>query len=171
MNWLSKIKESPHYEKLKASVQYRHDRRQVLVFGCMAALLLLILVPLMIAESQTPYNAATSAVFVPFLILIMLVYLLYIIFCWLRIFLYIDQYVFREVVLDRPHIQSNGRHSATVRFTVTLTDRYGKEIERDTDAMFSSNSVPVLEEYNNKKVLVGYNEKTDRLIVIGLVSG
>lgn len=171
MNRISSIKESPHYEKLKSSVQYKHDRRQVVVFGCVAALLLLILVPSLIAESQNPYNVATSAVFVPFLVLIMLVYLLYTIFRWLEIFLYIDQYVFREVVLDRPHVQSNGRYSATVHFTVTLTDRYGKEIERDTDAMFSANSVPVLEEYNNKKVLVGYNEKTDRLIVIRLVNG
>ena len=62
MNPIQKIKDSPHYLRLKDSVEYRYDRKQFIrtaaIFGGLYAFLLLMFLPLMIEES---YSGATGA--------------------------------------------------------------------------------------------------------------
>jgi hypothetical protein len=79
-----------------------------------------------------------------------------------EIFLHIDSYIFRQAQLDHPHVKGRGG----TYYTVEFTDRNGKTLRRDTRAMFTSAAEPFLEDYNNKTVTIGYNEKTDRLVVL-----
>ncbi len=162
MNWLSGIKESPHYERLKASVQYKYDRRQFWIIGGMVALMLLMFTPLLALEARDPYADASGSAFVVLWSLVMVGLALYFLYRWLEIFLYIDHYTFFQARLERAYL----RHRGGVGFTVEFTDRQGNRREMQTSPMFSSQWEPVLEEYNNKEVLLAYNEKTDRLIVI-----
>ena len=166
MNPMQKIKDSPHYSRLKESVEYRFDRKQVIimasVFGGYFLLILLVCLPAV-------GNAAWDVLGVMMLImlLIFLPIVAYFVYHWLEIFLRIDSYVFREVVLNRPQVATRGR----VKYTVTFTDRHGKSLTRDTSRMFTSQTQPLLEDYNNQTVLIGYNEETDRVVVIQRLDG
>ena len=162
MNWLSQIKESPHYERLKNSIQYKYDRRQFWIIAGMVALMLLMFVPLLALEARDPYADAAGSTFVILWCLVMVGMALYVLYRWLGIFLFIDHYTFFRARLDRPYL----RHRGGAGFTVEFTDRQGNRREMQTSPMFSSQWEPNLEEYNNKEVLLAYNEKTDRLIVI-----
>ena len=64
-------------------------------------------------------------------------------------------------MLDKPHAGYKGG----VYFTVTVTDRRGNRRQVDTANMFSSGE-PMLEDYVNQKVLIGYNEETELVAVI-----
>ena len=44
--------------------------------------------------------------------------------------------------------------------------RQGRPIVANTRKMFSNLFSPTFEEYNNLKVLVGYNERTGRVIIV-----
>lgn len=167
MNRISNIKESPHYEKLRASVQYEYDRRQFFIVGGIILLCLLMFVPLLISQVQGPYEDAAATLFMVFWCIVMVCVALYFLYRWLEIFMYMDSYHFFRAKLDRPYL----RHRGGAGFTVEFTDCQGKRREMQTSPMFSSQWQPMLEEYNNKEVLLAYNEKTDRLIVIRLVNG
>lgn len=163
MKRLSEIKESPHYSRLKNSVQYRHDRKQFLImsaiFGGLFLFFMAMLLPLRGHGGRSDASLTTGILVLFF---IYLPFLLYLAYQWLEIFLYIDSYIFCNVRLDQPHIA--GRFG--MYFTVEFTDRHGNLLHRDTGKMFSSNAEPYLEDYNNKTVLIGYNEKTDRVVLI-----
>lgn len=167
MNWISNIKESPHYEKLRASVQYQYDRRQFFIVGGIILLCLLMLTPLLVLEAQSPYEDASNTLFVVFWCVVMACVALFFLYRWLEIFMYMDSYHFFRAKLERPYL----RHRGGAGFTVEFTDRQGKRREMQTSPMFSSQWEPILEEYSNKEVLLAYNEKTDRLIVIRKVNG
>lgn len=161
MKPIQKIKGSPHYSRLRESVQYRFDRRQFLIISVLFGLIFLMFLPLMILAGDTSNGEASFAM----CILLMLGLLLAVVFyaySWLGIFLYIDSYIFCQVRLDQPHAVGRGG----VKFTVEFTDRHGTQLKRDTSAMFSSQWEPLLEDYNNKTVLIGYNEETDRVVLI-----
>ena len=132
------------------------------VFGGYFLLILLVCLPAV-------GNAAWDVLGVMMLImlLIFLPIVAYFVYHWLEIFLRIDSYVFREVVLNRPQVATRGR----VKYTVTFTDRHGKSLTRDTSRMFTSQTQPLLEDYNNQTVLIGYNEETDRVVVIQRLDG
>ena len=163
MNPIQKMKNSPHYLRLKESVEYRFDRKQFVIvaslFGGLFVLLLLMLLPL---TGQTDRSDSAITMGLAFLGFLYCPLILYQAYRWLEIFLHIDSYIFREVVLDRPH--TAGRYG--MYFTVTFLDRHGKPLKRDTAKMFFSQSEPCFEDYNNQKVLIGYNEETDRVVVI-----
>ena len=55
-------------------------------------------------------------------------------------------------------------------YTVEFYDRQGKPLRRNTSCMFRDLFQPTLEEYNGQRVLIGYNSKTDRVVVIKKVS-
>lgn len=168
MSRRQKIKDSPHYLRLKESVEYRYDKKQFImmasIFGGLYAFLLLMFLPL---AGDTEYGAAITIIWLVFPGLFYLPILLYFAYRWLEIFLYIDSYMFCEVLLDQPHVQGRGG----VKFTVAFTDRHGKQLKRETSTMFSSGAEPYLEDYNNQKVLIGYNEETDRVVVIKRLDG
>lgn len=162
MSSMQKIKDSPHYLRLKESVQYRYDRKQFMIicaiFGGFFLLVLLPTLPLI----DNPSGAEIVWLFLFIIALFSLPFVLYYSYHWLAIFRHIDSYIFCEVLLDQPHVEGRGG----VRFTVEFTDRHGKRLKRDTGTLFSSDWEPFLEDYNNQKVLIGYNEETDRVVVI-----
>lgn len=168
MNPMQKLKDSPHYLRLKESVEYRYDKKQFIImaaiFGGLYAFLLLMFLPL---AGDPGYGAVITIIWLVLPTLFYLPILLYFAYRWLEIFLHIDSYIFCEVLLNQPHVQGRGG----VKFTVTFTDRHGKQLKRDTSTIFSSHYEPYLEEYNNKKVLIGYNEETDRVVVIKRLDG
>ncbi|MBR4972393.1 MAG: hypothetical protein IKY59_05425 [Oscillospiraceae bacterium] len=162
MNFLQKIKASPNYLLLKNSAQYRYEKRQFLIISaCLGLALLLLLWSIgMLMQTESP-----SVVIMVFYALFLLGIILYFAYRWLGIFLYIDRYQFFEAKLDQPHVMGRGG----VKFTVQWQDRYGNRKSKDTAPMFSSHYEPYLEEYNNQMARIGYNEKTDRLVLIGRV--
>lgn len=161
MNFLKNIKDSPHYQRLKNSAQYRFDRRQFTIISVCYGIILLIFLPLLFLAANG--SAAVAAfVWLAFLLIAYGALWAYYAYQWLEIFRHMDSYIFFQVRLDQPHV--NGRGGAS--FTVQFTDRHGKQLQRETSKMFSSQWEPFLEEYNNQMVLIGYNEATDRLVVI-----
>ena len=164
MNFLQKIKASPNYLLLKNSAQYRYDRRQFLIISIISGIVLLPMMVLLGLVFRIG-NPDPSIVLAVFYILFLLGALIFFAYRWLEIFLHIDSYTFCQARLDQPFVKGRGG----VGFTVTFTDRHGNSLERNTSPMFSSQWDPLLEEYNNKTVLLGYNEKTDRLVLIGRV--
>ena len=158
MNALHRIKESPHYPRLRKSVQFSYDRRHFLIIAICFAVLVLPFLALAAAG-----NEGTAGMAVLWLLVLVGITLFYL-YRWLEIFLYIDHYSFCTAQLLNPHT-----YRAVVSYTITITDRHGNTFQRDTSRMFSSQQAPYLEEYNGRKVLIGYNEKTDRVVVIGLV--
>lgn len=169
MNPIQKMKNSPHYLRLKESVEYRYDKKQfLLIFVSIGLLALPILITGIVLLGRSGNSSAMySMVWFMFLGFGYLMLLLYFAYRWLEIFLHIDSYIFCEVLLDQPHVQGRGG----VKFTVTFTDRHGKQLKRETSTMFSSSWEPYLEDYNNQKVLIGYNEETDRVVVIKRIDG
>lgn len=163
MKFIQKIKESPHYERLKNSDQYRFDKRQFLVMAALSAGYILIAV--LGATSGIKGDISVGISF--FFSLIFLGATLYFGFRWLEIFLYMEHYTFCQVKMEKLHLLGRG----IACFSVEFTDRRGKLQSRNTSNMFSSYRKPYVEDYNNKMALIGYNEKTDRLVVIGLAQG
>ena len=80
----------------------------------------------------------------------------------LDIFIKPDGYIFFTAVLDQPNLG----YKRGVYYTIKGTDRQGRPIVANTRKMFSNVFSPTFEEYNNLKVLVGYNERTGRVIVV-----
>jgi len=76
-----------------------------------------------------------------------------------------ERYIFQEAELDNPS-GSWGRGS--IRFTVSVQDSEGRRHWVDTHGIFSTRSLigPNLEDYVNRKVVVGYNDETETLVVI-----
>ncbi len=161
MHFFGKIKDSPNYERLKNSVQYRYDRWQFRIIGIFCAILILPMLALLSLGIGVK-GAEVAVAFGIVYMLAMLCMVAYFAYHWLEIFRYMDSYIFCQVRLDQPHVA--GRSG--VKFTVEFTDRHGKLQKRDTDTMFSSHWEPYLEDYNNKIVLIGYNEETDRIVII-----
>ena len=163
MNWLQTIKDSPNYRRLKDSVQYRYDRKQFLIIAISLGGFLLFMLasffPLLGHSEETDAPLVIGMLVLSFFFLPFIGYFTY---RWLEIFLHIGSYTFCEVVFDQPHTGYRGG----AYFTVEFTDRMGNKRKKDTSQMFSSNAEPYFEDYNNQKVLVGYNEETDRLVVI-----
>ena len=161
MLWLQKIKDSPNYPRLKNSVQYRYERKQFLIIAIvLGALYLFTLPPILdlILSEPGREGGIAALLLMSFITLPLIAWFAY---RWLRLFLHIDDWSFSEAVLDKPHAGYKGG----VYFTVTITDRRGNKKLVDTANMFSS-SEPMLEDYVNQKVLIGYNEETELVAVI-----
>ena len=83
----------------------------------------------------------------------------------IRIFRKAESYVFCKTVLDRPHYSNfHGR----MYFVVVAEDLNGRKFQADTAAVFHPGGYipPLVEEYVNKTVTVGYNEETGVLVVV-----
>ena len=163
MLWLQKIKDSPNYPRLKNSVQYRYERKQFLIIAIvLGALYLFMLLPILdlILSEPGREGGIAALLLMSFITLPLIAWFAY---RWLRLFLHIDDWSFSEAVLDKPHAGYKGG----VYFTVTVTDRRGNRRQVDTANMFSSGE-PMLEDYVNQKVLIGYNEETELVAVISV---
>ena len=152
-----RLKDSPNYENIVKSLDFRFGRRQTLGIAILAVLIILI------ARAKDPY--ATLDTMAPLLItygIILGPTLLVCLIRWLDIFIKPDGYIFFTAVLDQP----NPGYKRGIYYTIKGTDRKGRPIVANTRKMFDRIVPPTFEEYNNLKVLVGYNERTGRLIIV-----
>lgn len=161
-----KMKESPNFQRIRGSLDHIHGRRQVLIISCIFGPVLLLFLPVLILVAEHPDGIA-GALMTMLWMFVLLGFWAYLLYKWVQIYLHIDSYIFCQAKLDHPHVRGRGG----TYYTVEFTDRHGNRLQRDTVDMFTSSAEPYLEDYNNQTVLIGYNEKTDRLVVIGQVNG
>lgn len=165
MRFVQKIKASPHYPQLRGSLEYRHCRK---AFFVSLALVCFFAIPTFLLLFLSDGNVGNDGN-MAFVFLAALFFAGYSIYCayrWLQIFLHMDDYIFFTATLMKP-IVTHSRYSHSVSYSLTFPNAAGKIITRETASMFRNNSDPCLEDYNGKQVMVGYNEETDRLVVIG----
>lgn len=163
METWQEVKESPHYSRLRGSLELRCARNNLLIYSIMTVVFVLVAVCGMAAK---PGRGSASAAMILVMTLTVLIpatgFYLYRIF---QIFHHIDAYCFTEVVLDKPR---SGMGRDMTYFEVKVRDRLGAEIAVETHALFSTRSATAsLEDYVNKKVLIGYNYVTKFVAVIG----
>lgn len=83
-----------------------------------------------------------------------------------RIFRHAEHYSFCRTTLDRPH---SGIMRNTMNFSVLIQLPDGTQRMRSTHSIFFAHGFtgPLMEDYINKTVTVGYNEETETVVVIG----
>ena len=86
-----------------------------------------------------------------------------------QIFSHMEDYQIFTVTLLKPVVY-HSRYSSSVSYEVTFPDLDGKLITRETSRMFRNYDYPRIQDFNGHQVLVGYNETTDRLVVISRAS-
>lgn len=158
MEKLRKIREHPNFERIKGSVEWKALKRDMYIILGMLAFLVVMAVIVHSLGGRVSARGAASLAMVYVVGLGMAVYYGYRV--W-ELFWHIDRYTFTTVVLDQPHQGYKG----SMYFTVEVLNRQGQKIKRDTRNIFTQWN-PSFEEYNNRKVLVGYNEETDMVVVI-----
>lgn len=86
----------------------------------------------------------------------------------IQIFRQADQYIFCRCKLSSPHQRYWSR--GMMYFTVIVEDETLGCIPVETHAIFSSYGImePLLETYINSTVTIGYNPKTEMVVVVGL---
>ena len=150
-----RLKDSPNYENIVKSLDFRFGRRQVLVM--IVAALLGILISMLKypdPEEKRIFMIVAAAIFGPAI--------LWYLIRWLDIFIKPDHYIFFTAVLDQPNLG----YKRGIYYTIHGIDREGRPIVANTRKIFGTLFAPTFEEYNNLKVLVGYNERTGRTIVV-----
>lgn len=156
MLWLQRIKDSPNYPRIKNSVEFKAQRRHALfVWICTAAVLLL---AVLTGPGKNPKSTVSLAIMLPFVIL----YSLYYVYRVGVLFWKMERWSFSETTLDRPHMG----YKSGAWFTVTVRDRSGRELEKETSKIFSTGAGPIFEDYVNRRVLIAYNDETDTVAVI-----
>ena len=154
MRSISEIRESPNFQRLKNSIEYKTELRNVMVIGGVFGTLSLII--LLIGE-----NTGIGVIYA----LMCAGLIIYQIYRLLRIFSCMDSYTYTETILDHPRQGFRG----AMYFTVRVRNRFGKEIDVDTNHIFSR-AEPNFEDYLNQKVLIGYNNDTELVVVIKKLS-
>ena len=150
-----RLKDSPNYENIVTSLDFRYGCRETLIMIATAALCILI--------ARFKYTDPSDMSL--FMIVCGVIFGPVILWClirWLGIFIKPDGYIFFTAVLDQPNLG----YKRGVYYTIKGTDRQGRPIVANTRKMFSNLLSPTFEEYNNLKVLVGYNERTGRVIIV-----
>ena len=157
---MNKNQSSPHYSQLRRSLEYYHCRKTFfLTLAISVAFTVLFVIALILGAQEQKEEVA---------VLMLLVTLVLDGFCiytghrWWQIFRHMDDYTFFSVTLTKPTV-IRSRYRASVCYSLTFPNAEGKIITRETAAMFSNANLPY---FNGKTVLVGYNEVTDRLVVI-----
>ena len=156
MLWLQKIKDSPNYPRIRNSVEFKAQRRHALFVWIVTAAVLLLAA--LTGPGKNPKSMVSLAIMLPFVIL----YSLYYVYRVGVLFWKMERWSFSETTLDRPHMG----YKSGAWFTVTVRDRSGRELEKETSKIFSTATEPIFEDYVNHKVLVGYNDETDTVAVI-----
>lgn len=98
---------------------------------------------------------------------VFLPYVFYFLYKYLKLFKNFEEYKIYEVTLDKPY--TSFMYRGAVYYTITFITEANEKITRDTRPLWSSSILASfsLEEYNNKKVKIAYNENLDGLIVLG----
>lgn len=160
MKTWQEVKESANYGRLRNSVEMRVAKHSVALYGGILAFsLMMVAAPILMTE-----DAAMAALGITVILLALIPFPLFYIHRIFKIYSHIDDYTFTEVVLDKPH----GGFNRMIYFSVTVKDRFGASIPVDTHEIFYTHGwEPLLEDYVNKKVLIGYNNVTQYVVVIG----
>lgn len=158
MRSFSEIKESPDFQRLKNSVEFKAEWRSSLIVVIFSQILILLMFTVGSLHSADTARAVIGAI-------IMISCLLYQLYRLVRIFFHMESYTYTEAVLDRPKQGYKG----SMYFTVRVRNRFGKEIDVDTNRIFSR-AEPSFEDYVNQKVLIGYNNVTGLVVVIKKLS-
>ena len=161
MNRFFRIKESPNYDRLKNSIEYRYERQQWIISAVIMAIAELLSAARVFGYGLREPDFEVFALILVILNMVFLPLLAYLGWRVLRIFRKIDSYTFCEAMLDRPRTGYKG----AVSFQVEIRTRSGATINRETHAIFGSWDTR-LEDYVNQKVIVAYNEETDTVIVV-----
>jgi hypothetical protein len=154
MRSFSEIRESPNYQRLKNSVEFKAEWRSTWIVGVFCLILILLMFTVGSLNSADTARAVIGTI-------IMIPCLLYQVYRLVRIFFHMDSFTYTEAVLDRPKQGYKG----SMYFTVRVRNRFGKEIDVDTNNIFNRNE-PCFEDYVNQKVLIGYNNVTGLVVVI-----
>jgi hypothetical protein len=152
---MARLKDSPNYEHIVKSLDFRYGRRQTLIMVITSAVIFLV-------ERMKYPDPEQMRRFLILWAVMMAPVTLWCLIRWLDIFIKPDAYVFFTAKLDQPNLG----YKRGVYYTINGTDRQGRPIVANTRKMFSNLFSPTFEEYNNLKVLVGYNERTGRVIIV-----
>ena len=161
---MNQIKKSPHYPLLRQSLEYRHCRK---AFFVSLVFVVLFTVPtFFLVFSEGDRRGSDPELFFFFLVALAAIgYSIFRGYSWLQIFLHMEDYTFFTATLLKP-IVTHSRFHHSVRYSLTFPNMDGTVITRETASMFRNYADPCLEDYNGKQVMMGYNEVTDRLVVI-----
>ncbi len=164
------MKKHPNYEKIKNSAQWRGSCRELriiaILIGAACGLGFVLQLPGLMGDPDFFLEGlGIAAVTVLGLALVLgAIFGVSHYVHWRKLTAAISHYRFCTVKLEEPH---QGWKNC-VYFTVNLTDKHGKSVKRNTESIFT-NMVCPLEQYLNKTVEVAWNEKTDKVVVIGIV--
>ena len=158
MRSFSEIKESPNFQRLKNSVEFKAEWRSTWIVGVFCLILILLMFTVGSLNSADTARAVIGTI-------IMIPCLLYQVYRLVRIFFHMESFTYTEAVLDRPKQGYKG----SMYFTVRIRDRSGREFDANTNNIFNRNE-PCFEDYVNQKVLIGYNNDTGLVVVIKKLS-
>lgn len=158
MRSFSEIKESPNFQRLKNSIEFKAEWRSTWIV-CVFCLFLMLLMFAVGSRSEADTARAVIAT------IIIIPCFLYQLYRLVRIFFRMDSYTYTEAVLDRPRQGYKG----SMYFTVRVRNRSGQEFDADTNAIFNRME-PCFEDYVNQRVLIGYNNVTELVVVIQKLS-
>lgn len=87
---------------------------------------------------------------------------------YMKLFKNLNDYEIYEVRLDRPG--TSYWYRGAIYYTVTFETKAGEKVSKDTKPLWSGGVFASfhLDDYNNKKINVAYNESTDEMMVLGV---
>ena len=160
-------REHPNWEKIRRSVEFKALKREMLILavflGGSSLLIVLSMIPLFAQPDAIGMMDPGTAMSIILIVTMLLGFTAYYVYRVADLFWHIDRYTFTRALMDKPHQGYKG----SMYFTVEVLDRQGNRIKRDTRRIFGQWD-PNFEEYLNKTALIGYNDETDTVVVIGL---
>ena len=153
---MRRVKDSPNYDNIVKSLDFRFGRRQTLVFISYFVVFML--------YSRFRYSPGSMELRIYWIVCSVFLgpAIIWSLIRWLGIFIRLDSYVFFKTRLDQPNLG----FKYGIYYTVHGMDAQGRFIQANTRRMFSNLLPPTFEEYNNLPVLAGYNQRTGRVIIV-----
>ena len=99
--------------------------------------------------------------------LMFLPFVLFTLYKYRALFQNLNDYEIYEVRLDHPG--TSYWYRGAIYYTVTIETKAGYKVSADTKPLWSGGAFASfrLDEYNNKKIRIAYNEQTDEMMVLG----
>lgn len=99
--------------------------------------------------------------------LMFLPFVLFALYKYRALFKNLNDYEIYEVRLDHPG--TSYWYRGAIYYTVTIETKAGYRVSMDTKPLWSGGAFASfrLDEYNNKKIKIAYNEQTDKMMVLG----
>lgn len=99
--------------------------------------------------------------------LVFLPFVLFALYKYVALFKNLNDYEVYEVCLDRPG--TSYWYRGAIYYTVTFETKAGYKVSMDTKPLWSGGAFASfhLDDYNNKKIEIAYNESTEEMMVLG----